>query len=304
MKREDICRSFEARIDDLLADPADGSHDRELAELRLHGESCASCIEVWATASESDRTLALWIAPEPPANLTDRILDRVLSETRPDGVHCLQFTEELPALLEGDALPERAERLHQHAEHCAPCDHRIEVAKAVDSILKTWGAPEPPVHLTERIVNLAGAEDLDANSADEPTQVLRAVPPPKAAPSRVREPMLSGYRAAIAYAAAAAILIAVGMSISGGLSKDGGSPPSDGTGMMTVAKEQIEQERELRLQQVRYEQFPASIGEFNTAPVVLDRVQRSTGNRFHGALRRAAVKAKGIDNGWLTADHP
>jgi len=177
-------------------------------------------------------------------------------------------------------------------------------SSAVDALLKTWTAPEPAARFAERVVKHAYSEEAAANRPSEATPPTRVIPSQKAAPRGVRGPILAGYRTALAYAAAAAILIAIGMRISGSTADENVNDPSNGSRMMTIAKEQIEQERELRLQQVRFEQFPASIGSFNPAPAVVDRVQRPTGNGFHSALRRAAVRANGIDNGWLAADRP
>lgn len=301
-RREDTCRRFHARIDDLLADLTGASSDGELVTLRRHGRDCPACSETWATARESDGALSRWIAPEPPPHLAERIVERILTETRTQSVHCLQLTDELSALMEGDLAPERADLLHQHAGHCAPCQHRLRVAGAVDALLATWVAPEPAAHLADQLVTYATTARDRRPASEARTEVTHAHGPTS---TRSRRSLLRPRRDLIAWSAAAGLLIALGMR----LADTGRDPdvPHEHSGIMTLAMEQIEHERELRLMQVRYEQFPAGIGDFDATPAVLDRARRPTGNAFHDALRRAASEARLLsasDADRLTSDRP
>ncbi len=91
---------------------------------------------------------------------------------------CLEYDEDLSALLDGELAPERAEEVRSHVAVCARCAARLAAFARVDSTLSRQAAMQPlPVDLEARLRERIDAEE--AGRSAPPAQRARAGAAPR-----------------------------------------------------------------------------------------------------------------------------
>ncbi|MFH0944372.1 MAG: hypothetical protein V2A76_04165 [Planctomycetota bacterium] len=275
------------RFASLLAEYLEGDlSSSETTWMVSHRDNCPRCWDALQAAADVAEALASWPAPAPPSRLRERILCLIRRTDSPGKILCSDLRAELDAWASGDLSHERSEALSCHAKRCAPCGHQVAIARGVDSLLANWIAPSPRADFADRVVAATQSDILSEVAETGPAAAVPRPASPVAPPWR----RFGLGRSAIAAAAALLMLAYLGL-------RDLGEPTRAGRSSEPTVNDLLARyELDVRLRAVSTEQFPASIGSFDSQPLVLDRGRRITGNAFHRSLRKALARsAMGMD---------